>query len=118
MPSGAPFVGNFKIDSANGLILLDQNYSYDYLMLEYLASPTEGQPYFVPMQFKEAIIAGLAWYDIRSIPSKTHVNNSNVQMRRKEYYNQRRLAWARYKPFNIIEAYEWSLRNQRLSVKA
>lgn len=118
LPSGAPFVGNFKIDSANGLILLDQNYSYDYLMLEYLASPTEGQPYFVPMQFKEAIIAGLAWYDIRSIPSKTHVNNSNVQMRRKEYYNQRRLAWARYKPFNIIEAYEWSLRNQRLSVKA
>jgi hypothetical protein len=117
IPSGAPFIGSFKIDNSTGIILLDESFSYEYVMLEYVSSPKEGEPYYVPIQFKEAIIAGLAWYDIRSIPSKTHVNNSNVMMRRREFYNQRRLGWARYRPFNLMEAYEWTQTNQRLAVK-
>lgn len=117
LPSGAPFVGSFKIDNNAGVILLDQNFVYPYLMVEYVASPQEGQPYYVPIQFKEAIIAGLAWLDIRSIPSKTHVNNANLGMRRHEFYNQRRLAWARYRPFQLMDAYEWSQVNTRMTIK-
>jgi hypothetical protein len=118
LPSGAPFVGNFKVDNSTGVILLNENYGYDYLMVECVVSPQEGQPYYVPIQFKEAMIAGLAWLDIRSIPSKTHVNNSNVQMRRKEFYNQRRLGWARYRPLNLEEAYSWWQTNMRMCVKS
>lgn len=117
LPSGAPFVGSFKIDNHAGIILLGETFSYSYLMLEYVASPQEGQVYYAPIQFKQAIIAYLAWNDIQYIPSKTHVNNSNVQMRRREYYNQRRLGWARFRPFSLIEAYEWSQQNTRLTVK-
>lgn len=117
LPSGTPFVGNFKIDNNNGIILLDENFFYEYIMLEYIANPVEGQVYYIPIQFKEAMIAGLAWLDIRSIPSKTHVNNANLSMRRHEFYNQRRLAWARYNPFRLMEAYQWSQENQRLTVK-
>lgn len=117
MPSGAPFVGNFKVDKATGTILLDETFSYSYLMVEYLASPQQGQTYYVPLQFKEALIAGMAWMDIRNIPIKTHVQNSSVAMRRKEFYNQRRLAWARYRPLNLMDAYEWWLSTQRLTVK-
>lgn len=117
LPSGAPFVGNFKVDKNAGVLLLDETFNYEYIILEYTASPDQNQPYYVPIQFKEAIIAGLAWLDVRSIPAKTHVNNSNAQMRRKEFYNQRRLAWARYRPFSLIEAYEWAQANVRLTVK-
>lgn len=118
LPSGAPFVGSFKIDDANGVILLDQNFSYPYIMLEYLTSPVEGQQYYIPIQFEEALIAGLAWLDIRSIPSSRRGNLGDKRDRRHEFYNQRRLAWARYKPFNLQEAYEWSITNQRMVVKS
>lgn len=118
LPSGAPFVGNFKIDKVNGIILLDQNFAYPYLMVEYLAAPQEGQTYYVPIQFKEAIKTGLAWVDIRSLPSSRRGNLGDKRDRRHEFYNQRRLAWARYQPFDLQQAYEWSLSNQRLTVKA
>lgn len=118
LPSGSPFIGSFKIDQANGVIVLSENFAYDYVMLEYMASPQEGGEYYVPIQFKEAIIAYLRWKDIISIPSKTHVQNSNVNMRRKDYYNERRLAIARFDPVNLPDLYEWSLMNQRLTVKA
>lgn len=117
IPSGAPFVGSFKVDNNTGVILLNENFCYDYVMVECIVEPQQDQVYYVPIQFKEAIIAGLSWLDIRSIPSKTHVNNSNVMMRRKEFYNQRRLAWAKYRPFNLMEAYEWALTNVRMTVK-
>lgn len=118
IPSGAPFVGTFKVDRHANIILLGEEFCYDYVMLECIMPPDQSQPYHVPIQFKEAIIAGLGWLDTRSIPSKTHVNNSNVLMRRKEFYNQRRLGWARYRPFNLMDAYQWSLTNRRMVVKS
>lgn len=118
IPSGAPFVGSFKIDNHTGIILLDENFGYEYIVLEYVASPQDGQTYYVPIQFKEAIISYLRWKDILSIPSKTHVNNANVNMRRHDFYNDRRLARARYKPFSLIEAYEFNLELQRKCVKS
>ena len=118
LPSGSPFVGNFKIDSANGVIVLLENFGYSYVMLEYVSSPAPGGEYYIPVQFKEAVISYLRWKDIISIPSKTHVNNANLQMRRKDYYNERRLAIARYDPINLPDLYQWNLEMQRLCVKA
>lgn len=118
MPSGAPFVGNFKIDRNSGVILLDETFSYTYIMLEYLAAPQQGQTYYVPIQFKEAIIAGLAWLDIRSLPSSRRGNLGDKRDRRREFYNQRRLGWSRYRPLDLRQAYEWWLSTQRLTVKS
>lgn len=118
LPSGTPFVGSFKIDNANGVIVLSENFSYDYVMLEYTASPVEGGEYYLPIQFKEAVIAYLSWKDIKSIPAKTHVQNNNVSGRRRDFYNERRLAVARYDPINLPDLYQWNLENQRLTVKA
>ncbi len=118
MPSGAPFVGNFKIDNNAGVILLNETFQYEYLMLEYIAEPQQGQQYYIPIQFKEAMIAGLAWLDIRSLPSSRRGNLGDKRDRRREFYNQRRLAWSRYRPFHLEEAYEWHLSNMRLAVKS
>jgi hypothetical protein len=117
VPSGAPFVGSFKVDTANGVILLNEHFRYDYLMLEYVASPMEGNEYYLPVQFREALISWLRWKDIISIPSKTHVNNSNVLMRRKDYYNDRRLAIAKWKPIRISEMYQASQEMSRMAIK-
>ena len=38
LPSGAPFIGSFVVDMPNGVIVLDPNYQFDYLMVEMLLS--------------------------------------------------------------------------------
>lgn len=117
LPSGTPFIGNFKIDNANGVIVLSENFSYDYVLLEYLASPQPNGDYYVPVQFKEAVVSYLRWKDNISIPAKTHVSNSNIGMRRHDYFEARRLAIARYDPINLPDLYQWNLENQRITVK-
>lgn len=117
IPSGAPFVGSYKIDNANGVIVLSEYFSYPYIVLEYVASPQPGGEYYLPIQFKQAIIAYLAWKDIKSIPVKTHAQNAGVEARRRDYYNERRLAIARYDPVNLADAYEWELQKIRLAIK-
>lgn len=118
MPSGSPFVGSFKIDNANGVILLDENFGYEYIALEYIASPLEGQDYYIPVQFREAMIAWLSWKDSTAVPSRTHVSLGDKAAKRKEFYNERRLANARWKPLYLAQAYEWQLENTRMTVKA
>lgn len=118
LASGAPFVGSYKIDNANAVIVLNETFSYPYIILEYVPSPDSNVGYYIPIQFKEAVISYLRWKDIISMPSKTHVNNSNIQTRRKDYYNERRLAIARYDPIVLTDLYQWNLESQRLTVKA
>lgn len=116
-PSDMPILGEFRIDSKNNLIVLDVNFKFDYIIMEYMSSPIQGEVYSVPFVFKEALICWLAWKDIANIPAKTHVQNSNVAMRRSEYYNQRSLAFSRYKPFRLQEAHDLNQESNRLTVK-
>lgn len=118
LPSGSPFVGSFKIDNKNGVIVLDQYYDFEYVMLEYIASPVSGGEYFVPIQFKEAVIAYLRWKDLVSMPTSRRGSLGDKRDRRAEYYNERRLAIARYDAVKLSDLYEWNLANQRMAVKS
>lgn len=118
LPSGTPYIGSYKIDNANGVIILSQNFNYDYVMLEYIASPQIGGEYYVPVQFKEAVIAFIRWKDVSSVPVKSRPEQANVEMRRRDYYNERGNAIARYDPIRLPELYEWHLQSMRLTVKA
>ena len=117
LPSGAPFIGSFKVDLNSGIILLDHNFAYDYLMVEYVASPKQGEDYYIPIQFKEAIISYLGWKDIRFLPSTRRGNLGDKRDRKHEYYNERRLAYARYVPFTPQEAHQLNMESTRLTVK-
>ena len=44
--------------------------------------------------------------------------NASVDRRRRDYFNERRIAKLRYDPVNIPDLYEWDLQNQRLAVKS
>lgn len=118
VPSGSPFVGSFKVDIENGVIVLNETFNYEYLMIEYVASPVEGGEYYLPIQFREAIIAWLAWKDIANIPSSRRGNLGDKRDRRHEFYNERKNAIARWKPIRKEEIYQASQEMTRLSVKS
>lgn len=116
-PSGAPFVGSFKIDNENGVMLLDEKFKYDYVMIEYVASPQQGQEYYVPVQFREALIAWLWWKDKRA----ANTNRGQVGLSRdakNDFFNERRNAIARWKPTRQLERYQASQEMTRLTVKS
>jgi hypothetical protein len=117
LPSGAPFVGSYKYDSVNNVLVMNENFQFDYVMVECLVSPVEGEDYFIPVQFREALIAWIAWLDIRNMPASRKGNLGDKRDRRSEYYNQRRLAIARYSPFKIDEAYQASQEQTRMTIK-
>jgi hypothetical protein len=116
-PSGSPFVGSFNIDDSNGVILLNQQFYYDYLMIEYLASPNPEEKYMIPLHFREALLAWIAWRDIATLPSTRKGNLGDKRDRKQEFFNQRRLANAQFKPMYLDQAYEWNLVAQRMTVK-
>ena len=45
-------------------------------------------------------------------------NLGDKRERERNFYNQRRLANAQFKPLYLMQAYEWNLENQRMTVKA
>lgn len=110
--------GGFKLDLANGVILLDPSFGYNDLVLEYTASPTEGQDYKVPVQFRETIISWLAWRDVMSVTNVRKVGAGEKQARRHDYFEARRLGIAQYKPFYLDQAYMASQEASKLVVKS
>lgn len=117
LPSGSPFIGTFKVDNHNGVILLSENFGYDYIMLEYVAAPKQGSDYYLPVQFKTALMWYIAYNDIAFMPNSRKGNLGDKEQRRRQYHNERRVANARYRPVDLESAYQWNLESQRLTVK-
>lgn len=109
--------GGFKIDNTNGVILLDSSFAWNGLVLEYVASPMEGQEYHVPIQFRRAIMSFLAWQDIANLPVKRGSTGA-IGLRRHEYFEARRLAIRQYRPFYLDQAYIANQETQKKVVKA
>lgn len=117
LPTTGGFGGQFKVDEDNGVIILDLYWTWSDIILEYMALPREGDEYFVPIQFREAVIAWLAWKDIANIPSGRKGNLGDKRDRRHEFFNERRLAVARFKPFRLDQAYLVGVEASRLTTK-
>lgn len=117
LPTTGSYGGQFKVDETNGVILLDTYWVWSDLMLEYRASPMEGQEYYVPMHFRKTLIAGAWWVDKKAINVKRGAVGINRDLER-TYWNERRLAVARYRPFNLDQAYLASVEATRLTVKS
>jgi len=85
-------------------------------MLEYVSSPVEGNEYYLPVQFREALIAWLWWKDKRAV----NVNRGQVGVSRdlrSDFFNERRNAIARWKPVRQQEIYQASQEQTRMTVK-
>jgi len=73
--------------------------------------------YYIPVQFKEALVWYIAWHDISMLPNSRRGGLGDKTYREKKFWNERRLANARWRPLYLDEAYQWSLENTRLTVK-
>lgn len=118
IPSGSVEFGSFNISEAEGVVVLSNFFPYDYLIIEYLAVPSDNGKYFIPQEFYEAVIAFIRWKDTIDMPTNRRANVSEKAMRRHEYFNERRLARARYKPLYFQEARDWISACQRMVVKS
>ena len=116
-PSGQPFAGSFKIDLNNGIILLDENYREDYVMLRYVSSPQEGQDCYIPVQFREALIAWLWWKDGKAKSIRTHMQLGAARDAKHEFYNEQRNAVAAFKQSKIYEKYQVNQEASREAIK-
>lgn len=115
LPSGTQ-LGGYKVSVSDGVILLNEDFSYDYIMLEYEAAPDESQEYSIPLVFREALVAWLAWKD-NELSMKGRKLGVPVSELKSNFYNERRFAIAQWNPFDLNQAYQWNLENQRLTVK-
>lgn len=119
VPSGEPFVGEFSVDEENGVIILNNNFQRDYLMLEYVASPNPqaGQDYYIPVQFREALIAWIWWKDKKAVSVKRGQVGISRDLER-DFYNQRRQAAARFNPVRKQQIYQASQQLTRQAIKS
>lgn len=118
VPAGTQNIGEFKVDDVQGLILLDNDFAYDSIILEYLASPVSDKDFLFPIQARECIIAWLGWKDIESMPQGRRSNGQMIQMRKSEYYRLKKRASMRLNPFRISDANQIIRINNRLTLKA
>ena len=110
--------GEFDIDEELGILYLDNNFAYSYVVMEYFSSPADDVDYKIPIQVKEAILAYIAWKDIEFLPMGRKVTMGDKQLRRKEFYNQKRLARLRVNPVTPWDANEVIRLGQKLVAKA
>lgn len=110
--------GTFDIDEVEGLIYLDNEFGYSYVILEYLSSPSDDPNYKIPIQIREAVLSYIAWRDIELLPTGRRVTLGDKQLRRKEFYNQKRLARLRVNPVTPWDANEIIRMGQKLVAKA
>lgn len=110
--------GTFDIDEEQGILYLDNEYGHSYVVLEYLSSPADDVDYKIPVQVREAVLAYVAWKDIEHMPLGRRASLGDKQLRRKEYYNQKRLANLRENTFLLTEANDVIRVGQKLVVKS
>jgi hypothetical protein len=110
--------GEFDIDEEQGILYLNNEFSFTYVVMEYFSSPADDVDYKVPFQVKEAVLSYIAWRDIEMLPSGRRVTMGDKQLRRKEFYNQKRLANLRINPVLPWDANEVIRMGQKLVAKA
>jgi hypothetical protein len=118
IPLTGIYGGGFKINEADGVILLDTTFGWSELYMEYTANPSADREYRIPSEFREAMIAWLAWRDIANVKTSSHYNLGDKRDRRHEYFEARRKGIAQYRPFYLDQAYIQNVESQRLVIKA
>jgi hypothetical protein len=97
---------------------LNNEFDFDYVILEYLSSPSDDPNYKIPIQIRDAVLSYIAWRDIEMMPSGRRATLGDKQLRRKEYYNQKRLARLRTNPVTPWDVNEMIRLAQKLVAKA
>jgi hypothetical protein len=109
--------GNFNIDEETGIIILDNGFEYEYVILEYLSSPREDEEYKVPILIKEALISWIAWKDYEYKPMGRRFQEMSKEQRRVNYVREKKKAKLRINPVRLWEANDIIRAGEVLAVK-
>jgi hypothetical protein len=124
-PSGTAFglgsrmiqYGECKVDWEQRVIILNQFYPYEHVVLKGVSAPQLDGDYEVPMQFEEAMIDWLSWQDTKHVPVNTHVGLNDKNMRARQFKASLDLAKKMYKPFRLQEFAQIAVESVSLGVK-
>lgn len=117
VPSGLTDVGCYKVDMNNGVIILDNNFTYSYIILKYLSFDSM-QEILIPTNCLEALIAWIAWKDISTKPVTNKYFFAEKTNRRRQYFSEKMNASLRNNDFSLERANEVYRAGVRLTVKA
>jgi hypothetical protein len=108
------FIGTYKIE--DNTIILNAEFGFDYLLIEYMASIDETDAEVLDLAVP-TIISYIAWKDAQYMPTGRKMNLSEKQLRRTEFYNQKRLLKSRVNPFLPAQARDVTFDSEKLIVK-
>lgn len=108
------FLGTYTI--SDGILILNPEFPYDYVIIEYMGTIDEDDVDVEDIA-EEALIAYIAWKDSQYMPTGRKMNLSEKQLRRQEFYNQKKLLKSRVNPFLPSEARNVSFESEKLIVK-
>jgi hypothetical protein len=118
IPSGTQNLGEFKVLHDQNIVLLDNSFTSDYIILEYIQSPTANGDFRVPVYLREALISWLSWMDIKSMAQSRRSNLGEKDMRKRRYFADRRIAKSKINRFRLTTANDVIRLNNRAAVKS
>ncbi len=118
LDSGTRTIGTYKIEMGDNCILLNPDFAYPQILLEYLCDGyDEGEgDYMVDSRTAEALLAWVRWQAAIDKPNK--YNQGTIMMYRAEYFNEKRKAKMRVNGFNLAEFNDVIRRGTKLVPKA
>lgn len=118
MDSGTATVGTYKIDIGANVIILNPEFIYPQILLEYLSDGYDENTddYMVDSRAAEALLAWIRWQGSIDQPKK--YPQSVVMMYEKQYNTEKRKARMRINGFNLAEMNDIIRRGSGLTAKA
>lgn len=118
LPSGTATIGTYKINLGAGVILLNPEFAYPQVLLEYLSDGynENDDDFMIDSRCAEAMLAWIRWQGAIDQPKKN--GEGTLARLSREYYNQKRLARMRLNPFNLAEMNDIIRRSTNLTAKA
>jgi hypothetical protein len=95
--------GECMVDVANNVIVLNTNFAYPHVALQYVSSPTLDDDYQIPLCFQEAMMAWIDWQAQQYMPSTNKGSASGKQNAANNFKNQLLLARKVFKPIRLQE---------------
>jgi len=118
LDSGTATIGTYKIDVNDGVILLNPEFIYPQILLEYLSDgyDEDEDDYTIDSRAAEALLSWIRWQNAIDQPKKFPA--SVVMMHQKNYFNEKRKAKVRLNGIHLSELNDIVRRGNKLTPKA
>lgn len=118
LPSGTATIGTYKIDLGANVILLNPDFCYPQILLEYLSDGynESDDDFMLDSRCAEAMLAWIRWQGAIDQPKK--YGEATIARMERTYWNEKRKARMRMNPFNLAEMNDIVRRATNLTAKA